>query len=93
MSAPTAEELAALPADVLAHMELDEPGMHTSDTVDLEIVLAGEASLEFDDGAVVHLQTGDYLVQNGTRHRWFNRGAVPAVVAGVIIGGHARNGH
>jgi mannose-6-phosphate isomerase-like protein (cupin superfamily) len=93
VSAPTAEELANMPPDVLAHMEPDEPGMHTSDTVDLEIVLAGEASLEFDDGAVVHLNTGDFLVQNGTRHRWFNRGPVPTVVAGVIIGGHSRGEH
>ena len=67
--------------------------MHTSDTVDLEICLSGEASLEFDDGAVVHLKAGDYLVQNGTRHRWFNRGDVPAIVAGVIIGGPARGTH
>ena len=93
VSAPTPEEMAALPADVLRHLEADEPGMHTSDTVDLEIVIAGEASLEFDDGAVVHLKAGDYLVQNGTRHRWFNRGDVPTTVAGVIIGGHARGAH
>jgi mannose-6-phosphate isomerase-like protein (cupin superfamily) len=93
VSAPTAEEFAALPPDIRQHMEGDEPGMHNSDTVDLEICLSGEASLEFDDGAVVHLQAGDYLVQNGTRHRWFNRGDVPAIVAGVIIGGHARGQH
>jgi len=76
--------------DLYGLLEADDPGMHTSDTVDLEIVLAGEASLEFDDGAVVHLKAGDYLVQNGTRHRWFNRGDVPTTVAGVIIGGHSR---
>ena len=93
VSAPTAEEFAALPPDIRRHMEADEPGMHTSDTVDLEICLSGEASLEFDDGAVVHLKAGDYLVQNGTRHRWFNRGDVPAIVAGVIIGGHPRGAH
>ena len=93
VSAPTPEEMAALPPDIRRHMEADAPGMHTSDTVDLEIVLAGEASLEFDNGAIVHLKAGDYLVQNGTRHRWFNRGDVPTTVAGVIIGGHARAGH
>jgi mannose-6-phosphate isomerase-like protein (cupin superfamily) len=71
-------------------MEKDNPGMHTSDTVDLEVVLSGEASLEFDDGVVTHLSAGDCFVQNGTRHRWFNRGNEPAVVAAVTIGGHPR---
>jgi mannose-6-phosphate isomerase-like protein (cupin superfamily) len=74
-------------ADVV---EPDAPGMHTTDTVDFEVVLSGEASQEFDDGQVVHLQAGDCFVQNGTRHRWFNRGSVPAVVAAVLIGGHPR---
>lgn len=93
VSAPTEEEIQKLPPDVRAHLERDEPGMHTSDSVDLEIVLSGEASVELDDGAVIHLKTGDFLVQNGTRHRWFNRGSVPTTVAGVIIGGHPRGKH
>ena len=93
ISAPTPEELKKLPPDVQAHLERDEPGMHTSDSVDLEIVLAGEASVELDDGAVVHLKVGDFLVQNGTRHRWFNRGSVPTTVCGVIIGGNPRHKH
>jgi len=44
-------------------IEEDDPGMHTTDTVDFEIVLSGEASLELDDGATVHLKAGDCFVQ------------------------------
>jgi hypothetical protein len=36
------------------------------------------------------LGPGDVYVQNGTRHRWSNKGDVPAVVAVVLIGAHHR---
>jgi hypothetical protein len=68
------------------HMEPDAPGMHTTDTVDFEVVLSGEVVLELDDGAEVTLTSGDTVVQNGTRHAWHNRGDVPAVIAVGIIG-------
>jgi hypothetical protein len=66
--------------------EMDNPGMHTTDTVDYGIVLKGEISLELDDGRVVHLQTHDVVVQNGTRHAWRNHGKKPALMAFVLIG-------
>lgn len=68
------------------HMEPDNPGMHTTHTVDFEVVLSGQIWLELDDGAEVHLKPGDTVVQNGTRHRWSNKGTVPAVIAVGIIG-------
>ena len=71
-------------------MEADHPGMHTTDTIDFEVILSGEVWLELDDGEEVHLKEGDTFVQNGTRHRWFNRGTVPAKIAVVLIGGHPR---
>ena len=73
-----------------AHMEPDNPGMHTTDTVDYEIVLSGEVVLELDDGAEKVLRPGDTVVQNGTRHRWHNRGPVPAVLGVVLVGAHRR---
>jgi quercetin dioxygenase-like cupin family protein len=73
-------------------LEPDHPGMHTTDTIDFEVVLAGEVWLELDDGEEVHLKTGDTFVQNGTRHRWFNRGQETAKIAVVLIGGHPRPG-
>ena len=39
-------------------MEPDRPGMHTTDTVDFDIVLRGEVWLELDGGQEVHLRPG-----------------------------------
>jgi mannose-6-phosphate isomerase-like protein (cupin superfamily) len=78
---------AALPG-LLDHNEPDAPGMHTTPTIDFEIVLSGEVVLELDDGATVHLQVGDTVVQNGTRHRWSNPGTEPASLAVFICGAH-----
>jgi mannose-6-phosphate isomerase-like protein (cupin superfamily) len=97
-SPATPEAAAKATADLEAHigtglsdwMEADHPGMHTTDTIDFEVILSGEVWLELDDGEEVHLKEGDTFVQNGTRHRWFNRGKVPAKIAVVLIGGHPR---
>jgi hypothetical protein len=76
------------------HMEPDAPGMHTTSTIDFEVVLAGEIELELDDGATVRLGVGDTVVQNGTRHRWSNPGSEPATLAVFICGAHhERVGH
>jgi len=77
---------------MLMHMEPDDPGMHTTDTIDFEVVLSGELVLELDDGAEVTLRPGDTVVQNGTRHRWHNRRPEPAVFAVFMTGAH-RSGH
>ncbi len=71
-----------------AHMELDNPGMHTTATVDYGVVISGRATLELDDGAQVTLDPGDTYIQNGTRHKWTNTGEVPAVIAITLIGAH-----
>ncbi len=78
---------AALPG-LLAHNEPDAPGMHTTSTIDFEVVLSGEVVLELDDGATVHLRPGDTVVQNGTRHRWSNPGTEPATLAVFLVGAH-----
>ena len=87
MEGAMAEVEAKLPG-MMAHMELDEPGMHTTDTTDYEIVLSGQIVLELDDGAEVTLSPGDTVVQNGTRHRWRNPGTEPAVLGVVLVGAH-----
>ena len=66
--------------------EVDNPGMHTTDSVDYGIVLEGEVWLELDDGKQVHLQPHDVVVQNGTRHAWRNKSDKPVKMAFVIIG-------
>ncbi len=75
---------------LFAALEADHPGMHTTDTVDCGVVLQGEVWLELDEGEVVHLKAGDTFVQNGTRHRWSNRGDETALIAVVLIGGEPR---
>ncbi len=76
------EELPGL----LGYMDLNDPVMHTTDTIDFEVVLDGPLILELDDGAEVTLHAGDTVVQNGTRHRWRNPGDSPARFAALICG-------
>ena len=71
-----------------SHMEKDNPGMHTTDTVDFEYIVSGEIVLELDDGAEVVLHAGDTVIQNGTRHRWHNRSSEPAVYVAFLLGAH-----
>jgi mannose-6-phosphate isomerase-like protein (cupin superfamily) len=73
---------------LMAYVEPDNPGMHTTDTIDFEVVLSGELILELDDGVEKALRPGDTVVQNGTRHRWANRGTEPAVFAVFMTGAH-----
>jgi mannose-6-phosphate isomerase-like protein (cupin superfamily) len=76
---------AAMPG-LLAHMEPDHPGMHTTDTIDMEVILSGEVILELDDGEQRLLGPGDTVVQNGTRHRWRNPGSEPCVMVIFMAG-------
>lgn len=87
VAAGLAEVERTLPG-LMGHMEADDPGMHTTATVDFEVVLEGAVTLELDDGATVTLRPGDTVVQNGTRHRWSNPGDVPARLAVFIAGAH-----
>jgi mannose-6-phosphate isomerase-like protein (cupin superfamily) len=73
------------------YLEADDPGMHTSATIDLGVVLSGQATLELDEGVKVTLNVCDTYIQNGTRHRWSNTGDVPAVLAVVAVGADHRN--
>lgn len=81
-------ELEANLPGLAKYLEPDAPGMHTTPTVDFEVVLSGEIVLELDDGASRTLRAGDTIVQNGTRHRWRNDGDVPAVIAVFVCGAH-----
>ncbi|OBY26568.1 cupin domain-containing protein [Leisingera sp. JC1] len=66
--------------------EADAPGMHTTDSVDYDIVLDGEIWLELDDGAETRLSQGDVVVQCGTRHAWRNKSDRNATLCFVLIG-------
>ena len=67
--------------------------MHTTSTIDFEVVLSGEVVLKLHDGATVHLRPGDTVVQNGTRHRWSNPGTEPATLVVFLVGAHHDHVH
>jgi len=71
-------------------LESDHPGMHTTDTVDFDVVISGEVYLELDDGDEVRLKAGDCVIQNGTRHAWHNRSAEKCVIAVTLVGAQRR---
>jgi len=58
LPAAFAEIQAKLPG-MIEVLEPMHPGMHTTDTVDFDVVLSGEIYLELDDGAEVLLKAGD----------------------------------
>jgi mannose-6-phosphate isomerase-like protein (cupin superfamily) len=68
------------------HLEPENPGMHTTDTIDFEYVISGEVWLELDNGEEVLLKAGDSLIQNGTRHSWHNRGTEPCRMVACLVG-------
>ena len=74
----------------IAHLEPDNPGMHTTDTIDFEYIISGEVWLELDDGVEVHLRAGDTVVQNGTRHAWRNKGSEPCRMVTILVGARRR---
>ena len=66
--------------------ELDHPGMHTTNSIDYDIVLEGEITLELDDGEEVLLRKHDVVVQHGNRHAWRNKSDKPATLMFVLMG-------
>ena len=71
-------------------IQVEEGGMHRTDSTDFGVLLSGNVVLELDDGAEVSLSRGDVVVQNGTRHRWRVVGDEPATLAAFIIGARRR---
>jgi mannose-6-phosphate isomerase-like protein (cupin superfamily) len=64
----------------------DRPGMHHTQSLDLVVVLEGEIAMQMDNGDEVVLRRNDFVIQNGTNHRWENRGQSDAVIAVTVIG-------
>jgi len=60
------------------------PRNHRTDSIDYAVVISGEIDLELD-GAMVHLNQGDVLVQRGTVHNWINNGSGPCVIAFALV--------
>ncbi|MFD2687618.1 cupin domain-containing protein [Streptomyces phyllanthi] len=65
--------------------EPDSPGMHTTPTVDYDVVLDSERWPALDEEEV-RLSAGDVVVQHGTRHARRNKSDKPATLPAVLIG-------
>ena len=85
-TASAIEEIQLKLRGMLDVLERDHPGMHTTDTVDFDVVVSGEVVLELDDGAEVLLKPGDCVIQNGTRHAWHNRSSANCLIAVTLLG-------
>jgi quercetin dioxygenase-like cupin family protein len=66
------------------------PLMHATATIDYIIVLAGELTMQLEDGSEVRLGPHDVMIQRATAHGWANRGAVPCRFATVVIDASAK---
>jgi quercetin dioxygenase-like cupin family protein len=62
-----------------------EAGWHTTETIDLDIVLRGQLELSLPDLDPVVLGPGDTVVQRGTHHRWRPVGDQPVRWAAVML--------
>ncbi|WP_436771664.1 cupin domain-containing protein [Yinghuangia sp. YIM S09857] len=76
--------------DMAAGHDPGTAGWHTTDTVDIGVVVSGSLELSLaaedsDETSTVVLHTGDAVIQRGTRHRWRPAGNVPAVLASVML--------
>jgi mannose-6-phosphate isomerase-like protein (cupin superfamily) len=85
-TASAIEEIQQKLPGMLDVLERDHPGMHTTDTVDFDVVVSGEVVLELDDRAEVLLKAGDCVIQNGTRHAWHNRSSANCLIAVTLLG-------
>jgi hypothetical protein len=79
------EQMEKLPGLAEA-FEADNPGMHTTQTLDYGVVLSGEIHLELDNRQMRKLKPNDFVVQRATRHAWRNLSAAPATVLFVLLG-------
>jgi mannose-6-phosphate isomerase-like protein (cupin superfamily) len=80
------EELGAALPGLIESFEQENPGMHTTATIDYGIILEGEMWLELDNGQSRLVKAGDIVIQNGTRHAWRNKSDRIARALFVMIG-------
>ena len=64
----------------------EEGGWHSTDTVDILVVLSGEVAHQCETGPEVILRPGQVFIQNGTRHTWHNRSDEAALLFGFMVG-------
>jgi mannose-6-phosphate isomerase-like protein (cupin superfamily) len=76
-------------AQPYGHLVDTETGMHSTDSVDIGIVISGEICIAQADDEVL-LQPGDIYIQNGATHAWRNRSEEPCTMALVLLSARRR---
>ena len=60
--------------------------MHRTLSLDYGVVLSGEITMKLDGGDETIIRTGDYLLQRGTMHQWYNHTKAPCRILFVMVG-------
>ena len=68
-----------------AGLDSGDAGWHTSDTIDVDVMISGRLQLELPDVEAVVLGPGDAVVQRGTHHKWTPVGDEPVRYVVVMI--------
>ncbi len=63
---------------------MTHPLMHRTRSLDYAVVPSGELDMILDD-SVVHVKTGDVIVQQATNHGWVNHGPQPCRILFVLM--------
>jgi mannose-6-phosphate isomerase-like protein (cupin superfamily) len=68
-----------------AGLDSGEAGWHTTDTIDVDIMISGRLELALPNVEPVVLGPGDAVVQRGTHHKWTPVGDEPVRYVAVMI--------
>jgi glyoxylate utilization-related uncharacterized protein len=60
--------------------------VHRTLTTDYGVVLSGEIVLELDGGEEKTIHAGEFIIQQGTNHKWTNRTSEPCRIMWVMVG-------
>jgi quercetin dioxygenase-like cupin family protein len=84
---PAGRGIAFRRVDFAADRGAAKPFLHTTETIDIDVVLAGALEMRLDeDGPTTTLNRGDVLIQRATPHSWRPVGDEPATLVSVMIG-------
>ena len=68
-----------------AGLDSGDAGWHTTDTIDVDIMISGRLELALPDVDPVVLGPGDAVVQRGTHHKWTPVGDEPVRYVVVML--------
>ena len=60
--------------------------MHRTLSLDYAVVLSGEITMKLDGGDETIIKSGDYILQQGTMHQWYNHTKEPCRILVVLVG-------